>query len=167
MIRGLILFIFMFLGSAWSINTVRDLIGGDELASVFISGAVDLSVLGVAIYLARSWWAERRFLTSIEGEAQRTDADTAPLHYQGLPLTHEVELCVFKATISIIFFTATYEESRPLRVDRDALWAHGLFCSLITLVFGWWGFPFGPIWSAKSLYQNLRGGRRYHGEGID
>ena len=29
---------------------------------------------------------------------------------------------------------------------------------LISLLFGWWGIPWGPIFTIKSLYTNLNGG---------
>ena len=35
----------------------------------------------------------------------------------------------------------------------------GLPFSLLTLVLGWWGIPWGPIWSVKSLITNFRGGK--------
>jgi hypothetical protein len=31
--------------------------------------------------------------------------------------------------------------------------------TLLTIVLGWWGIPFGPIFSIQSLYVNLRGGK--------
>lgn len=30
---------------------------------------------------------------------------------------------------------------------------------LITLILGWWGIPWGPLWSVKSIVINLRGGK--------
>lgn len=34
----------------------------------------------------------------------------------------------------------------------------GFFWSAFTLVAGWWGFPWGPIYTIGSLWTNLRGG---------
>jgi hypothetical protein len=31
--------------------------------------------------------------------------------------------------------------------------------TLLTLLFGWWGFPFGPIFTVIALYHNFRGGK--------
>lgn len=30
-------------------------------------------------------------------------------------------------------------------------------CSLVTLLFGWWGLPWGPIWTLQTLARNLHG----------
>ena len=35
----------------------------------------------------------------------------------------------------------------------------GLKWTLLTLVAGWWGFPWGPIFSVQCLYTNLTGGK--------
>ena len=31
--------------------------------------------------------------------------------------------------------------------------------TLLTVALGWWGIPFGPIYSIQSLFVNLRGGK--------
>ena len=36
--------------------------------------------------------------------------------------------------------------------------AKGLGWTALTLVAGWWGIPFGPIFSVQSLWYNLKGG---------
>jgi hypothetical protein len=35
----------------------------------------------------------------------------------------------------------------------------GLPFTLLTLVIGWWGFPWGPIYTIQTLWINLRGGK--------
>jgi len=35
----------------------------------------------------------------------------------------------------------------------------GLPYTLLTLVAGWWGIPFGPIFSVMALFNNLKGGK--------
>ena len=41
----------------------------------------------------------------------------------------------------------------------------GLKASLISALFGWWGFPWGPIWTISSICNNAAGGR--HSQEID
>jgi hypothetical protein len=41
----------------------------------------------------------------------------------------------------------------------------GLQASIISAVFGWWGFPWGPIWTISSICTNAGGGR--HSQEID
>jgi hypothetical protein len=37
--------------------------------------------------------------------------------------------------------------------------AKGIPYSLISLVAGWWGIPWGPIWTIMTVVQNLSGGK--------
>ncbi|MDR0510190.1 MAG: hypothetical protein LBH06_03755 [Rikenellaceae bacterium] len=36
---------------------------------------------------------------------------------------------------------------------------YGLWLSLVSLLFGWWGLPWGPIHTVGSLWTNFRGGK--------
>lgn len=36
---------------------------------------------------------------------------------------------------------------------------HGVIYSLISLVLGWWGIPWGPIYTVGTVVNNLRGGK--------
>jgi hypothetical protein len=35
----------------------------------------------------------------------------------------------------------------------------GMKYTAISLIMGWWGIPWGPIYTCKSLYMNLSGGK--------
>lgn len=37
--------------------------------------------------------------------------------------------------------------------------ARGLPWTLLSLVLGWWGIPWGPIFTVQSLFVNLKGGK--------
>lgn len=44
-----------------------------------------------------------------------------------------------------------------VRADENPV-VKGLGWTLLTLLAGWWGIPFGPIYTVQCLYYNLRGG---------
>jgi hypothetical protein len=44
-----------------------------------------------------------------------------------------------------------------VRADQSRV-VKGLPWTLLTLLVGWWGIPWGPIYSVRSLWTNLRGG---------
>jgi hypothetical protein len=56
-------------------------------------------------------------------------------------------IITFKRGTDIYFLRAG--ESRTIK---------GLEWTLLTLVAGWWGIPWGPIYTVQSLWVNLRGG---------
>ena len=45
-----------------------------------------------------------------------------------------------------------------IKSNESAL-GRGMKYTVITLVLGWWGFPWGPIYSLMSLATNLSGGK--------
>jgi len=55
----------------------------------------------------------------------------------------------------------TFRRSSPIyfvRAGENAV-VTGLPWTLLTLVAGWWGFPWGLIWTPMAVFTNLRGGR--------
>jgi hypothetical protein len=66
---------------------------------------------------------------------------------------------LFQYCISIIILTFR----RPsdiyfIRQGENAL-AKGLPFTLLSLMAGWWGIPWGPIYTIQSVYNNSRGGK--------
>ena len=66
---------------------------------------------------------------------------------------------IYKYCISIMVLTF----QRPsaihfIRSDQSAV-VHGLKYSLMSVITGWWGIPWGPIYTIGSLYTNFRGGQ--------
>ncbi len=69
------------------------------------------------------------------------------------------KLVVFQYTISLLVITfKRASEVHLIKVGESGL-VKGLPYTLLTLLLGWWGFPFGPIYSLMCLYTNLRGGK--------
>jgi hypothetical protein len=74
-------------------------------------------------------------------------------------LAHGAKFVIYQFTISVIVMT--FRRSSDVyfvRAGESGL-LKGLPFTLLTFVFGWWGIPWGPIYSIGSLYNNLRGGK--------
>lgn len=66
---------------------------------------------------------------------------------------------VFDYCISVVVLTFRRRSAvHFVRAGESAL-VKGLPYTLISLCFGWWGFPFGFIFTPMALYTNLSGGR--------
>ena len=74
-------------------------------------------------------------------------------------LSHGARFVMYQYTISVIVMT--YRRSSDIYFVR----AHengvikGLPFTIMSVVLGWWGLPWGPIHTISSLYQNLSGGK--------
>lgn len=78
-------------------------------------------------------------------------------------VTAQPRSTVFFRTVSIVLLTT----KTPIQGIFCSACATklGLRASLISAIFGWWGFPWGPIWTISSIFTNARGGR--HSAEID
>ncbi len=66
---------------------------------------------------------------------------------------------IFQYTISIIVMTFRRSSKvKFLKHDENAF-TQGFVYTLITVLFGWWGIPWGPLFSLRSLQVNLTGGK--------
>ena len=78
-------------------------------------------------------------------------------------INHEIskgaKFVAFQYCISI--FVMTFKRGSSIYFIRsgESTLKHSLVFTLITLLFGWWGFPWGPVYSISSLSINPAGGK--------
>jgi len=65
----------------------------------------------------------------------------------------------FRYCFSVIFLT--YRNGGDIYFVRkgDSTIQHSIIYTLITVFFGWWGIPFGPIYTVGVLFNNIKGGK--------
>jgi hypothetical protein len=66
---------------------------------------------------------------------------------------------LFQYCVSVIF--VTFKRPSPVYFIRagESPLGKSIGFTLLTLVAGWWGIPWGPIYSVQSIYNNLSGGK--------
>lgn len=74
-------------------------------------------------------------------------------------LAQGAKFVIYHYTISIIVMT--FRRSSDIYFVRagESGVVKGLPHTLLSLVLGWWGIPWGPIYTIQSLYYNLSGGK--------
>ena len=77
-------------------------------------------------------------------------------------LRHQLDLgarfVYYKYTISALVITFRRSSDIYLVKAGESRVVKGLPWSALTFLLGWWGIPWGPIFSIGSLWTNLRGG---------
>ncbi|SRR6266702_471935 len=65
---------------------------------------------------------------------------------------------VYQYCVSLLI--VTFKRNSPVKFIRagESATAKGLPFTLLTAVFGWWGIPWGFIYTPQVLYKNLKGG---------
>ncbi|WP_086607238.1 hypothetical protein [Erythrobacter donghaensis] len=66
---------------------------------------------------------------------------------------------VYQWAVSVIFASFRNSTDILLVPGTSNRILKGLPWTLLTFVLGWWGIPWGPIYTVQSLWQNLSGGK--------
>ena len=78
-------------------------------------------------------------------------------------LEHELNaggrFVIFQFCISLVVVSFKRGSSIYFIRPGEGAFGKGLPFTLISLVLGWWGIPWGPIWTISTIVSNLRGGR--------
>ena len=144
------------------------------VAGLFAFGFIDNTVHGtanpgdaaaqwsiIALALAAYWFAAREersrdeLLAFLRANLEAVRAGTAV--YRGHSVSYATRLRTCQIVVS--FLVLTFRLPSRLIVDgseSDRGVRSG--CSLVSFVFGWWGIPFGPIWTIRALSSNIHGG---------
>ncbi|WP_206026264.1 hypothetical protein [Roseimicrobium sp. ORNL1] len=66
---------------------------------------------------------------------------------------------IFKYTLSVIVMTFNRGSDIYFVRGGEGTFGKGAKYTLLTMLCGWWGIPWGPIFSIGSLFTNLTGGK--------
>ena len=72
-------------------------------------------------------------------------------------LRNGAKFVVFQYCFSIIVMTFRQSSSIYFIRAGESTVKHSILFTLITVFFGWWGIPWGPIYSIGALYTNITG----------
>ncbi len=65
---------------------------------------------------------------------------------------------VFQYCISVLVVSFKRVSSIHFIRAGESAFGKGALFSLCSLVLGWWGIPWGPIWTISTIFRNARGG---------
>ena len=71
---------------------------------------------------------------------------------------------VFTYVISLGIITFRRSSAIIYAAPGEAAWVKGIPYSLLSMLMGWWGIPFGLIYTPMAIYRNLSGGMDVTGE---
>ncbi len=74
-------------------------------------------------------------------------------------LRNGAKFVVFQYCFSIIVMTFKRGSDIYFIKAGESTIKHSIGFTLITLLFGWWGIPWGPIYTIGALFSNLSGGK--------
>jgi hypothetical protein len=76
-----------------------------------------------------------------------------------MELQHGARFVQYQWCVSALVVTfKRFSEIQFVRAGESRV-AKGMGWTLLTLLAGWWGIPWGPIFSGQALWVNLKGGK--------
>ena len=127
----------------------------------FADGGLLLGMVGIiggVLYLMRR---ERQkgldFLLWLQANQQSIEKGWS--YYQGRKVMPTTVLAQYQACVSLLIMTMRFRSPRVIVGTRENQ-STAIIYSLVSAVAGWWGIPWGFIYTPQALYRNLRGGYR-------
>ena len=76
-----------------------------------------------------------------------------------LELSRGAKFVIFRYCISIILMTFKRSSDIYFIKAGESTIKYSIGFTLLTFFLGWWGIPWGPIYTIGSLYRNMNGGK--------
>jgi hypothetical protein len=149
---GLLIVGLLFLAGA-----LYNLFGADRSTVEALGGlAIAATLIGTHLFVRGARRRDAEFLLWLD--ANRDGVQSEGASYEGTSITASTELTQYELVAS--FLIVSFRIPSRLYVDRDASVLTALLFALLTFVLGWWGIPWGPLYTVRALWNNLRGGTR-------
>ena len=74
-------------------------------------------------------------------------------------ISNGAKFVIFQYTISLLVITFKRNSDVYFVKSHEKAAVKGLPYTILTFVLGWWGIPWGPIYTIQALSKNLSGGK--------
>jgi hypothetical protein len=93
-------------------------------------------------------------------EKNRVNIFNERAEYKGIKISPDTEVVQFEICMSVFIATFRIPSGFYVKGHHNNGLIGGLH-SLISLIFGWWGIPWGPINTIKTIISNGNGSKRF------
>ena len=150
----------------WMLAVIALLFGGAQIwelaqgrastENVVAGGAVALIAAGYFLFFRAQRQANEAMLRELASRRGVLES-MGVAHVGGRVINRDAQLRRYSTTISFLFVSVRLQSRLFLPSESAAPMA--VACTLGSLLFGWWGIPWGPIWTIQTVFSNLRGGK--------
>ena len=124
----------------------------------FADAGVLLGFVGIVGAVLQFMRRERQkgldFLLWLQENQQSIEKDWS--YYQGRKVSLSSTLAQYQACVSLLLLTLRFRSPRQI-VGSPQNQKTGVLYTLISAVAGWWGLPWGFIYTPQAIYRNLKG----------
>jgi hypothetical protein len=93
----------------------------------------------------------------IQEGRHREDIRAGVASFEGRPVRLDTKVRTYRTGVSLLAVSYWFSSRFVIEGERDAglvKWSS----TLATLLLGWWGIPFGPVFTIRALYRSLASG---------
>lgn len=128
-----------------------------DLGNAITSMSIAAVLIGLFFYLRSQHRSTTEFEAWLLSNADAIRGSGA--RYQEIAITAKTTLVRYQAVLSFLIVTFKFP-TRYYIAEREATGIAWSMSTLASLLLGWWGVPWGPIYTAMALISNARGGLR-------
>jgi len=88
-----------------------------------------------------------------------TEIERNGAHFESSLITPATVLVRYQVVLSFLIVTFKLP-TRPYISGEDQTFTIAAISTTLSLLFGWWGIPWGPIYTVQAIGSNFRGGLR-------
>jgi len=148
----------LVVGMLFLAGATYNVFGPEPNLTEAIGGAAIAAIL-IALFFATRY--QQKQADEFEGWlAQNVNAiERGRARYGDVLVTPATVLTRYQVAVSFLIVTFRFP-TRIYIVGNHATGMIAAFCTVISLALGWWGIPWGPIYTLQVVARNVRGGFR-------
>jgi hypothetical protein len=140
------------IGIAAVVHSVRMISGGYPSYAIGVFG---IFAVFSSISVIVEGWKRRKFVEWLV--EHRKDVQGFGADFEGQVISNRTELREFHLAISVVAFS--FRIPSRYFIAHKTFPAAAIVYSVVSAFCGWWGIPFGPIYTIQALFCNLLGGK--------
>lgn len=149
--------LLMIVGLLFSVGFIYNLFVSGNITNAIIELVISLIIFAAYSVKIIENRKSKKLITWIE--RNKEDICNERASYNGIKITPETELVQFQTCMSVLI--ASFKIPSAFYIEGyQNISQFGALHSLVSFIFGWWSFPWGPILTIKVIIKNLKGGKR-------
>jgi len=150
----------LVVGLLFAAGALYDVLGPEpDAAEATAAGLIAATLIG--LFFATRWHRKeaREFQAWLTENTEAIKRGGARYRTDIL-VTPATEITRYQLALSFVIMSYKVP-TRIYVVDHHSTGLVGGVCTALSLVFGWWGIPWGPVFTVQAISRNVRGGLRH------
>lgn len=141
----------------FAIGGVYNLITGD-IGNFFFGMGITVVLFLIFLHFQLQEKKAEEFESWLAENVCKVYADKA--EYKGMKVSLDTKITRFQFCLSLIFMTIKVPSGYLFTEKMFTVAMNNIAYTVCSLIFGWWGLPWGPIYTIQVTFSNIFGGKK-------